>query len=586
MSQTPPPFGILSILRRVWRLLTPEERRRTGLILVGIVVNSVIDIGGLTVVIPVIGLVIDPGLIHDNAMLARVYEGSRSWGVGSETQFLVAMAVGLMAAFAFKAIFNFALNLVQTRFSFGVGHRMSRVMWKHHFSQSIERMRTTASGRVLEEINRWPLAFSSMFIVGNLRFLNEVLVVAIVVVGLLVYKPMVLVGVGLIVGSGAALIHLTTQRRLAYYSATAKAVEPQAETLINGAIRGYIEVLSFQASDAISNNYLRHTHKLYLTTGNAQVIGSTPAKLYELLAVAGICMAILMSLALGDSNKDFLNLLILMALSAYKIMPSMTRINAHLINLRAKYHLINVLEAALLRWRDLEAQPHEPDLDWTNVTVALRDVSVAYKQGRDVVEGLTWTFEPGMMHAIVGPSGSGKSTLVHALLGLQSVRGGDVLVGASDGPQQRLGKDVTVRQWLGRVGYLSQQPFMFAGTVEENLTMGVPGRAVDEASMHAQMRALGLDDCLGPNPLAFQLAEGGQNLSGGQQQRLALLRALQLNRPVLVLDEATSALDDAQRDRVFTLLQDRAAAGQTILLVTHDKGLAARCDKVLDLGAA
>ncbi|MDA0728866.1 MAG: ABC transporter ATP-binding protein [Bacteroidetes bacterium] len=586
MSQAPPPFGIPSILRRVWRLLTPEERRRTGLILVGIAVNSVIDIGGLTVVIPVIGLVIDPGLIHDNALLARAYEGSRSWGVGSETQFLVAMALGLMAAFAFKAIFNFALNLVQTRFSFGVGHRMSRVMWKHHFSQRLERLRTTASGRVLEEINRWPLAFSSMFIVGNLRFLNEVLVVAIVVVGLLVYKPLVLVGVGLIVGTGAALIHVATKRRLAYYSATAKAVEPQAETLINGAIRGFIEVLSFQASDAISENYLRHTHRLYLTTGNAQVIGSTPAKLYELLAVAGICVAILMSLAFGDSNKDFLNLLILMALSAYKIMPSMTRINAHLINLRAKYHLINVLEEALLRWRYLDAQPQEADLDWTTARMTLRDVSVAYEGGGTVVKGVTWTFEPGMMHAIVGPSGSGKSTVVHALLGLQPAHSGDIMVGPAEGPPQRLGEDVSVRQWMGRVGYLSQQPFMFAGTVKENLTMGVPGRMVDDASVRAQVKALGLEECLGADPLAFHLVEGGQNLSGGQQQRLALLRALQLNRPVLVLDEATSALDDGQRDRVFALLRERAASGQTVLLVTHDKDLAARCDTVMDLGAA
>ena len=81
------------------------------------------------------------------------------------------------------------------------------------------------------------------------------------------------------------------------------------------------------------------------------------------------------------------------------------------------------------------------------------------------------------------------------------------------------------------------------------------------------------------------LHEGGSNLSGGQQQRLALLRALQIERPVLVLDEATSALDRKLRDIVFGLLRERAQDGGNVILVTHDKELAEQCDDVLDLGA-
>ena len=73
-------------------------------------------------------------------------------------------------------------------------------------------------------------------------------------------------------------------------------------------------------------------------------------------------------------------------------------------------------------------------------------------------------------------------------------------------------------------------------------------------------------------------------MSGGQQQRLALLRALQIQRPVLILDEATSALDSELRDVVFGLLRERAQEGCNVILVTHDKELAEQCDDVLDLG--
>ena len=136
------------------------------------------------------------------------------------------------------------------------------------------------------------------------------------------------------------------------------------------------------------------------------------------------------------------------------------------------------------------------------------------------------------------------------------------------------------------MGYLSQQPFLFQGTVRENLTLRVPGATVNEAKALELVQQLHLSECLGSDPLAFELQEGGSNLSGGQQQRLALLRALQVERPVLILDEATSALDTELRDVVFELLQGRAKTGCNVILVTHDKQLANQCDTVLNLGEA
>ena len=81
----------------------------------------------------------------------------------------------------------------------------------------------------------------------------------------------------------------------------------------------------------------------------------------------------------------------------------------------------------------------------------------------------------------------------------------------------------------------------------------------------------------------FQITENGNNLSGGQKQRIAILRALQLDRPLVVLDEATSALDEKLRDVVLELLQEKARNGCNIILVTHDEELSAQCSNVLGL---
>ena len=119
--------------------------------------------------------------------------------------------------------------------------------------------------------------------------------------------------------------------------------------------------------------------------------------------------------------------------------------------------------------------------------------------------------------------------------------------------------------------------------MKENLTLRIPGAIVNEQKALELVQQLHLSECLGPNPLEFELQEGGGNLSGGQQQRLALLRALQVERPVLILDEATSALDTELRNVVFELLQSRAKTGCNVILVTHDEQLANQCDTVLNL---
>ena len=113
-----PAFSILGILKRVWALLTTKERRRAGLLFIGIIINSFVDIIGLAAVVPVIGLVINPELIHENEYLARAFELTSQMGIDTERRFLMFTSIALIAAFLFKALVNLGLNLIQTRYSF------------------------------------------------------------------------------------------------------------------------------------------------------------------------------------------------------------------------------------------------------------------------------------------------------------------------------------------------------------------------------------------------------------------------------------------------------------------------------------
>ena len=219
--------------------------------LLTIFVNSIVEILGLAVVVPVIGLVVQPETIHTNPTLKSAFDLVAPLGINTPSRFLIALCGLMIGAFLFKAMFGLLVNLFQTRFSFSVAHRLSGQMWSYHFSQSLERMRGNDSGRILSEINGWPLQFANAFMVGGLMMVNEIIVISLIAIGLLNYNPVVFLSIALLIGSGALLIRRATKKRLLAYSDIRRQIEPRTNTLITNAVRGFLEVITFRASNAV-----------------------------------------------------------------------------------------------------------------------------------------------------------------------------------------------------------------------------------------------------------------------------------------------------------------------------------------------
>ena len=564
--------------------MTKREKQKSGILFIGTIVNSFVEILGLAAVVPVIGLVIEPELIRTNQYLATAFEWTSVVGIDTERRFLMLTSVLLVAAFLFKALFNLGLNLFQTRFSLGIGHRISGLMWQYHFAQSLEKMRSQQSGRVLAEINGWPGILANSFIVGGMRLINEIVVIALIGFGLLAYEPIVLISVLVLLAAGATIIRKTTKKRLNNYSEIEKALGPQTNTVINNAIRGFLEVITFRASESVLEDFLKKKLVLIRVASNAQIMNMAPAKLYEVLAVSAVSASIFIGLLLGNSNEQFLNLLILMALSAYRVMPSMSRINGHIIAMRKTKHVLEVIENAIIKINTLQTRPILQPIKLNSPHIRVDKATIGYESlEMPVLDSFSAHFPARSVNAIIGPSGSGKSTLINTILGLHRPDSGYVEVSENELDWNRINEGVRVSNWLEHIGYLSQQPYLFNGTVRDNLTMMIPGEALDEQAIEHLIHRLELTDCLGDDPLNFELLEGGNNLSGGQKQRLAILRALRVNHPVLILDEATSALDASKRDAVFDLLRERAESGTNVLLITHDMELARKCDTIFNL---
>jgi putative ABC transport system ATP-binding protein len=213
-----------------------------------------------------------------------------------------------------------------------------------------------------------------------------------------------------------------------------------------------------------------------------------------------------------------------------------------------------------------------------DAAVTLRAISRVYGRGSAAVravDGVTLEFPRGAWTAVMGPSGSGKSTLLHCAAGLERVDSGQILLGDTDITAARDRELTSLRRT--RIGFVFQS-FNLIGSLTAAQNVALPlrlaGRRPSPSAVRDTLAAVGLADRARHRP---------RELSGGQQQRVAIARAMVTGPDVLFADEPTGALDSSSAAVVLDLLRRMAAAGQSIVMVTHDPLAAARADAVIFL---
>ncbi|HEX8446040.1 MAG TPA: ABC transporter ATP-binding protein [Sphingomonas sp.] len=214
-----------------------------------------------------------------------------------------------------------------------------------------------------------------------------------------------------------------------------------------------------------------------------------------------------------------------------------------------------------------------------HIAIRARNVTLALGKGEarvEILRGIDLDIATGDSVALLGASGSGKSSLMAVLSGLERATGGEILVAGAD--FGALDEDALALARRGRIGIVLQAFHLLPTmTALENVAVPLELDGVDDAFARAaaELAAVGLGHRTGHYPA---------QLSGGEQQRAAIARAIVSGPAILFADEPTGNLDEATGAAILDLLfARRRQTGATLLMITHDRALAERCDRVLEM---
>ncbi len=310
-----------------------------------------------------------------------------------------------------------------------------------------------------------------------------------------------------------------------------------------------------------ANNYTAHVNALY--GPGTQLLGVLGQA--ALLAIGGTMVA-RHTLAIGTLVTFFLFL---------------NRFFQPIQLLVQQYNTYQQGQASVLKLRDLvdteptvREAPNAIELPPIDGEIAFDHVTFGYDPAVPVIEDVNLRIAPGETVAFVGPTGAGKSTLAKLVTRFYDPTSGRVLI---DGHDLR---DVTMHSLRRQLGVVPQEPFLFAGTIGDNIAFARPD-ATDE-EIHEAVDKVGLTDVIErvPDGLDTVVHERGQTLSSGERQLIALARAFLAHPRVLVLDEATSNLDLQSETKIESAL-DVLLENRTAILIAHRLSTAMRADRIV-----
>lgn len=301
--------------------------------------------------------------------------------------------------------------------------------------------------------------------------------------------------------------------------------------------------------------------------------------LIETIIVCGLLLLIVTKLMLGISPAEIVPLLGVLALAAFRLMPSANRIVNLSNGIRFYMPLFNELYNDLIAIKNRQLnnipillQDNKGKMIFTK-EICVSELCFSYPGiVNQVLNKISFTIPKGLFVGVIGPSGAGKTTFVDILLGLLPPTSGNINVDGND-----IYNDI--RAWQANLAYVPQNIYLIDGTIRENIALGIVEENIDDKLIEKVLKMSELYSFIKdlPEGLNTTVGERGVKLSGGQRQRIGIARALYCQPEVLILDEATSALDsETEKSITDTILKLKGKI--TIIAVAHRLTTLEQCD--------
>jgi len=567
-------------LKRILKLLSTRERRLSSLLLGGMVLAGLIEVLGVTSVLPFMAVVANPDVIHTNPWLHKIFAMLAFESVNS---FLIGLGVAALGIMLFSNMVTLATTAAILSFASNLGHNISMRLLASYLRQPYAYFLEHNTADLLFNCTEDVARAVNGVVAPTLQSIVKSIIVMSILFLVLWVDPWLAISFGAVIGTIYASVFLCIRRMVSRLGRVSKGANKERFRLASELLSGIKELKILGQDEAYRQRFADRSALYAKTHWITTAVSQVPRYAIESIAFGSIVLVVLYLLATHENFNDAIPLLVLYAVTAYRLLPAFQQLFSSATQIRFNLSCLEVVEERLKilgSARVREAKPRPPvkvDQVPFEQEIELRNIRFAYSAARaPVLDQFSLTVQRNSTIALVGRTGAGKTTIVDIILGLLEPQRGALLV---DG---RPITSTNMAAWQKRLGYVPQHIYLADDSLAANVAFGVPPNQVEmDRVWHAAQIANLHEFVLGELPDGYEtmVGERGVMLSGGQRQRIGIARALYSDPDVLILDEATSALDgiteDAVTDALRTIFHEK-----TIIMIAHRLGTVKHADRI------
>lgn len=563
---------VLRSLDSIRYYLTPQEKRKSIGMLLLLLLASILDVFGLASLVPVIMAASRPGSVLQNKYSLWLYQ---VLGFSTEKSFLIFLIVAVFFLFLFKNLFSTLISYQQVKFTARIALTVIASQFQKHINLPYLRFNEVGSPNLMNSTLNVPNAFVNGIIRQLFIFFSELIIVALVIAGMLIYQPILFVILGVVLVPSMALIYRLLRNRSQRVGAALSELRPFSYGALVESFVGFIELRLAGKQRKFKQRLLDNQQEIQGLEADAYLYSLIPQRLIEMVAISAVVTIFLYSLLFADNPASLITIIGLFAAASYRLMPSMNRMLTAVVTLKQNQYVIDDLFS--MREYLQAPEPVQQPLDFKE-SISFNHVSFTFPGAdKPVLNNISFKVNKGEKIGFIGSSGSGKTTLMNLLLRFYTEVKGSIKV------DDTALSSANLSAWYQLVGYVKQDTFLMEASIGDNITLR--DEQIDPERMQYALEQASLTDFVAtlPEGLNTSIGERGSRLSGGQRQRIGIARALYKQAEVLVLDEATSALDNETEREVSEAISKLSHTNITIFIIAHRLTTLRECNRIYEL---
>lgn len=568
---------------RFFSFFTPKQVREVTFIFVMMVIGAILESVGIGAILPLISFMGQPDILSEYPHVLSLF---MHLGLNSYENILVAGVLALVILYILKNVYITWEIYIQRSFAKKIQTLYAKELLATYLSKPYIYHVNNNSAVILRNVTSGPgILFSSM-LMPIFYILSEIITVIAIWIMLLTVDTITAIAIACIVVIVVFSVIYLFKKTIARQGKIQNDSIAEYLKWVNQSIGAIKETKILRRESYFLCEFVRSYAKYAKTSQICGFLSDIPRVLTEVIVVFGLLLLILFKIVFGENPSEIVPVLGLLAMAAFRLMPSANRIISYYNSLKAQMPFFNEVYEILLEIKERLLTGKNALLGCADQKMCFKDVvkvdkvSFSYVEKDELIlDEISFNIYKGDFVGVIGPSGSGKTTFVDILLGLLTPSSGRILCDSQN-------INSNIRGWQANLAYVPQDIYLIDGSIKENIAIGVSIGDINNELIDNVLEMAELTDFVStlPNGVETFVGERGVKLSGGQRQRIGIARALYQKPEILVLDEATSALDnETEKSITDTILKFKGKI--TIIAIAHRVSTLEQCDYKIKLEA-